>query len=95
MDDTLNMIPSEQESAISERGLGAHKLSNALDWSFAGRWDHVLTRFGLAKDDPSQRVHPSYQSISCCISLPVRAKHAGEQIPQIFTGQREIAEELL
>ena len=94
MDDTLNMDPSEPESALPEQGLGAHKPLNALDWSFAGRRDHILTRFGLAKVDPSQRVLPSYQSLSPCISVPVRAKHAGGQIPQIFTGLGEIAEEL-
>jgi len=80
---------------MSERGLGTKNLPDALDWHFAGKWDHIFREYGMSKEQLWRHCLPSYQRLSRCVAIPVRVRDSDQRVREIVGKLREIADELL
>jgi hypothetical protein len=75
--------------------LGTKNVPDAIEWHFAGYWDHLFTHYGMTKEELWQSLLPSQQRLARCVSLPVMVKHTPEQIDTNIEKLRSIATELL
>ena len=80
---------------MGEKGLGTKNVPDAIEWHFAGYWDHLFTHYGMTKEELWQSLLPSQQRLARCVSLPVMVKHTPEQIDANVEKLRSIAAELL
>jgi len=80
---------------MGEQGLGTKNVPDAIEWHFAGYWDHLFQSYGVGKEELWQSTLPSYQRLSRCVSLPVMVKHTPELIDQNIAKLREIAAQVL
>ena len=80
---------------MGEKGLGTKNVPDAIEWHFAGYWDHLFANYGMSKVELWQSLLPSQQRLARCVSLPVMVKHTPEQIDENVSKLREIARELL
>lgn len=93
-------LPSQElaltfSARMSERGLDTKNLPGALDWHFAGKWDHIFTHYGMTKSQLWRHCLPSYKRLSRCVAVPVMVKDSAERVQRIAGILREIAEEVL
>ncbi len=82
-------------AAMGERGLGTKNLPDAIDWHFAGRWDHVFRDFGMDQAALDQATAPSRERLERAIAVPVLLKYDDAKIDQVVASLREIHAEVL
>ncbi len=80
---------------MAAEGLGTKNLPDAMDWHFAGTWDHIFCDYGMTKEELWKAVLPSYERLSRCIAVPVMVKDTPERVQEILEMLRRIAKELL
>jgi len=99
--DTLifELPTAEHASRFVERmgkeGLGTKNVPDAIDWHFAGTWDHVFSQYGVTKEELWQSVLPSHERLARCVALPVMVKYTPERVDEIVGKLQTIAQELL
>lgn len=99
-DTLIFQLPTAQLAAsfvgrMAEEGLGTKNVPDAIDWHFAGTWDHVFSQYGMTKEELWESVLPSHERLSRCVALPVMVKYTPERIDEIVTKLQRIAAELL
>ncbi|MGZ8842068.1 MAG: DegT/DnrJ/EryC1/StrS family aminotransferase [Pyrinomonadaceae bacterium] len=80
---------------MSQEGLGTKNVPDAIDWHFAGYWDHIFTNYGISKRDLWQSTLSSHEQLARCVALPVMVKYTPERIAEISGKLRRIAAEVL
>lgn len=80
---------------MSEKGIGTKNLPDAMEWHFAGYWDHIFKHFGMSKGQLWASVLPSYELLSRAVSVPIMVKYTPERIDHIASSIRQIASDLL
>ena len=80
---------------MGAQGLATKNLPDAVDWHFAGTWDHIFRHYGLSKEELSQKTLPTYDRLSRSIALPVMVRYTPEQVKDIVSKLMDIARELL
>src|SRR5207244_3528805 len=80
---------------MATAGLGTKNVPDAIDWHFAGAWDHIFRHYGLSKNELWKAMLPSHEILARCIALPVMVKYTSDQIENIVTKLQKIARELL
>lgn len=80
---------------MGENGLGTKNVPDAIEWHFAGYWDHLFQQFGMTKQELWESVLPSYERLARCVALPIMVKHAEAQVEETVSKVRKIAKDLL
>jgi 8-amino-3,8-dideoxy-alpha-D-manno-octulosonate transaminase len=80
---------------MAAAGIGTKNLPDAMEWHFAGYWDHIFTRFGMTKEALWESLRPTYERLSRSIALPVMVKYTPERVDQIVEDVTRIAGDLL
>jgi len=80
---------------MSEEGLGTKNVPDAIDWHFAGAWDHIFSKYGMSKAELWESVRPSHEQLERCVALPVMVKYTPERIDEISSKLQQIAKDLL
>lgn len=88
-------VAQEFARRMYAQGLSTKNLPDAMDWHFAGTWDHVFKHFGLTKDELWASLLPSYKWLSRCVALPVMVKYTPGRIEAILDHLERIAQDLL
>lgn len=63
------------ESILNKHGYGTKILPEAIDWHFAGVWNHILLKYDLYKDDDLETRYKKTGDLlrrSICINIPVQ-----------------------
>jgi 8-amino-3,8-dideoxy-alpha-D-manno-octulosonate transaminase len=99
-DAVIVLLPSAktaQEFArrMAERGLATKNLPDAMDWHFAGTWEHIFGRFGISPDELWTALLPSYERLARCVALPVMVRDTPARIAGVLQHLEDIAKELL
>lgn len=80
---------------MSPKGIGTKNLPDAMEWHFAGYWDHIFKHCGLTKQQLWDSLLPSYELLSRAVAVPVMVKYTPERLDHIVENIRHIADELL
>jgi 8-amino-3,8-dideoxy-alpha-D-manno-octulosonate transaminase len=80
---------------MAAEGIGTKNLPDAVEWHFAGYWDHIFPHFGVSKEDLWKSLLPTYEKLSRSIAVPVMVKYTPERVSQIVGSLTRIAGELL
>lgn len=80
---------------MAQKGLGTKNVPDAIEWHFAGYWDHLFKKHGFTKEQLWQSTLRSHQQLSRCVALPIMVKHTPALIDENIGKLREIAAELL
>jgi len=91
--DTLIFFVESREKAskfakiLAEKGLGTKNLPDAIDWHFAGTWNHIFSDcFVWPKSE---------ELLRRAIAIPIMVKMEDSQINKLITAVREISEKIL
>ena len=79
---------------MGERGLGTKNLPDALDWHFAGGWDHLAGAFGMTAEELAAATAPSRDRLERAIALPVMLGYTDERVDEIAGAVRDIHAEV-
>jgi len=88
-------LASDFVQRMSEEGLGTKNVPDAIDWHFAGTWDHIFSKYGVSKADLWESLLPSHEQLARCVALPVMVKYTPERIDEISAKLQQIARDLL
>lgn len=88
-------LAQEFARRMAEHGVGTKNLPDAMDWHFAGTWDHIFRHYGIGRDDLWTALLPSWERLSRCVALPVMVGYSAERIEAILDSLKRIADELL
>lgn len=80
---------------MAAAGIGTKNLPDAMEWHFAGYWDHIFTRFGMTKEALWESLQPTFDRLSRSVALPVMVKYTPERIDRIIDNMVRIGQELL
>jgi 8-amino-3,8-dideoxy-alpha-D-manno-octulosonate transaminase len=80
---------------MGENGLGTKNVPDAIEWHFAGYWDHLFQQFGITKQELWESLLPSHERLSRCVALPIMVKHPEAQVEETVSKVRKIAKDLL
>lgn len=81
--------------ALTEASIGTKNLPDAMEWHFAGYWDHLCPGIEMSHDELWASLEPTYDRLSRCIALPVMVKYTPERIEEISGHLIRIAGDLL
>lgn len=71
-------------AALGQHGVGTKNLPDAIDWHFAGTWDHMLRDYGLS---PCARQWPASDTLlRRAIALPVLVRMSDSDIARVIDG---------
>lgn len=73
-------LPTEEKatefvSKLWQKGLGTKNVPDAIEWHFAGYWDHMAPAFGVSKDELWKLTEPSIKLLNRSVALPIMVKH--------------------
>jgi 8-amino-3,8-dideoxy-alpha-D-manno-octulosonate transaminase len=80
---------------MHERGLATKNVPDAIDWHFAGGWEHIFSRYGVGAEELRRQTAPTWNRLARCIAVPVMVRDTPERVDEIGARLRTIAEELL
>jgi 8-amino-3,8-dideoxy-alpha-D-manno-octulosonate transaminase len=80
---------------MAEEGLGTKNVPDAVDWHFAGGWDHLAPALGMGAEELWESCLPTWERLSRSIALPVMVRHTPEQVDDSGRRLRAIAERVL
>jgi 8-amino-3,8-dideoxy-alpha-D-manno-octulosonate transaminase len=80
---------------MGQEGLGTKNLPDALNWHFAGRWEHMRDRLPGSSEPWQARWSKSSDLLERAIALPVMVKMSDQQITEVGEKLRKIAKEVL
>lgn len=80
---------------MGQNGLGTKNVPDAIEWHFAGYWDHLFKDYGMGKEELWESTLPSYHRLSRCVALPIMVKHTPELIDENIGKLRQIARQVL
>lgn len=96
--DTLIFFVETEEKAerfaqlLTERGIGTKNLPDAIDWHFAGRWNHIFHDFLEYKDKNLEEVWKnSTELLKHAIAIPIFVNMNEQGINYIITAIKNIA----
>jgi len=99
--DTLIFFVESRKKAIkfakllAERKLGTKNLPDAINWHFAGTWDHIFSDYPEYKDKNLANVwEKSNNFLRRAIAIPIMVKMDEEQIKKIINVIHEISEKI-
>ncbi|WP_319508451.1 DegT/DnrJ/EryC1/StrS family aminotransferase [uncultured Methanolobus sp.] len=81
-------------SMLYEKGLGTKNLPDALQWHFAGTWEHLFKEFPHLQDC-SQLWPASRLLLERAIALPINVRMSESDINHVIDSVNEIASKLL
>ena len=94
--DTLTFFLENREKAKkfveiwSKKGLGTKNLPDAINWHFAGTWDHIFSQYDEYKDKDLTNVWQQSNAIlRRAIAIPILAKMDESQIDKIVNAVNE------
>lgn len=71
-------------AVLAEQGVGTKNLPDAIDWHFAGTWDHMLADYGLT---PCSRQWPVTDALlRRAIALPVMVRMSDSDLARVISG---------
>jgi len=76
---------------MGEAKLGTKNVPDAIEWHFAGYWDHIFANYGFTKDSLWQHTLPSWRRLERCVAIPVLVKMTDERAHEIAAQLRSIA----
>jgi len=76
--------------AMGERGLGTKNLPDAIDWHFAGRWDHMAGGFRMTPEELADATAASGERLERSIALPVLVGTPDERVDETVAALRDI-----
>jgi len=88
--DTLILqAPTEGAAAavaarMAEAGIGTKNLPDAMEWHFAGYWDHIFSPLEMDIGELRRRLLPTYQRLSRCLAVPVMVSYSDDQVDHII-----------
>jgi 8-amino-3,8-dideoxy-alpha-D-manno-octulosonate transaminase len=93
-------VPSRETAdrfaaALGEAQIGTKNLPDAMEWHFAGYWDHMCPGLGIAKDELWASLLPTYERLSRCIALPVMVEYVPGGLAEIADHVNRIAREVV
>jgi 8-amino-3,8-dideoxy-alpha-D-manno-octulosonate transaminase len=80
---------------MGQEGLGTKNLPDAMNWHFAGRWEHMRDRLPGSSEPWQTRWGKSADLLERSIALPVMVKMTDQRIDEIGEKLRKIAKEIL
>lgn len=91
-------LPAKEHADIfaqkmSKVGLGTKNIPSAMEWHFAGFWDHIFTN--LSKKELWNKFLPSYELLSRSIALPISVKTTKAELKKTVSLLKKIAYETL
>jgi len=73
-------------SFLQKSGIGTKNVPDAIEWHFAGHWDHIFSKEEISKMAPTAKMLNSYISIPIMVKRSVQAyKEAAEEIAKILS----------
>jgi len=100
--DTLIFFVETREKAerfakeLAEKGLGTKNLPDALDWHFAGTWNHIYDAYPEYEGKDLEEVwQQSTSFLRRAIAIPIMVNMSEEQIEKVVTGIKESARNVL
>lgn len=79
-------LPSKNQADLfadlmTKEGLGTKNIPSAMEWHFAGFWDHMTTEMGfLDKKQLWTKLLPTYELLSRSIALPINVLTTKEEL---------------
>lgn len=80
---------------MSRESLGTKNIPSAMEWHFAGFWDHIFKDLGVSKKELWKMFLPSYHFLSRSITLPINVKTSQEELKEQTRVLAQIAKEVL
>lgn len=80
---------------MGQAGLGTKNLPDAMNWHFAGRWEHMRDRLPASPEPWQARWRKSADLLERAIALPVMVKMTDQGIDDIGEKLRKIAKDIL
>lgn len=81
---------------LADKGLGTKNLPDALDWHFAGTWNHIYDNYTEYKDKDLEKVWAQSTSfLRRAIAIPIMVNMSDEQIDKVIIGIKEVAQRVL
>ncbi len=80
---------------LSLVGLGTKNVPDAIEWHFAGFWDHMAASMGLTEEGLWNSVEDSWKLLSRSVALPIMVKMDKTQIQQNSEKIRSILNKIL
>ena len=88
-------LANEFTKRMAQKNLATKNLPDALEWHFAGFWNHIFSAYGMSKKELWQHTSPSYERLARCIAIPIMVKHTPERAREIGEELKDIAKKLL
>lgn len=81
---------------MTKVGLGTKNIPSAMEWHFAGFWDHMTAEMGFSnKKQLWKKLLPTYDILSRSIALPINVLTTKEELGETAKKLQTIAKELL
>ena len=81
---------------MTAEGLGTKNIPSAMEWHFAGFWDHMTQEMGFSnKKQLWQKLLPTYNILSRSIALPINVLTTKEELGETAKKLQTIAKEIL
>ncbi len=100
--DTLIFFVENKDKAnnfaklLAERGLGTKNLPDAIDWHYAGAWNHIFGNYPEFRGkDLNEVFAKSTELLRRAIALPIMVNMQEEQIDKIINAIKEISKQIL
>ncbi|MGH9371334.1 MAG: DegT/DnrJ/EryC1/StrS family aminotransferase [Vicinamibacterales bacterium] len=78
---------------LAKQGIGFKNLPGAVDWHFAGTWDHLFTGHPVYGTTPASALWPESERIlRSAIALPIMVKMEPAQIDKLITNVTRVLE---
>ena len=82
-------------TALGEAQIGTKNLPDAMEWHFAGYWDHMCSGLGLTKEELWASLLPTYERLCRCIALPVMVEYEPGRLDEIAGHVSRIVREVI
>lgn len=100
--DTLIFFAENKDKAdcfakiLSERGLGTKNLPDAIDWHYAGTWNHIFGNYAdFSGKDLNKIFAKSTEILQRAVAIPIMISMQDEQINKIINVITEISTQIL
>jgi len=88
-------LAQELARRMKIKGFGTKNLPDAMEWHFAGYWDHIFCHYGMSREALWNDLRPSYELLSRAIAIPVLVNYSHEDIDRLLQTITKIANDIL